>query len=290
MVYSADPTDAFGEIQPNWSFVQSVPSLRDRASRVVRRSSRRDGPPSREIISVTPHSRWFVYFLYLPPGSALNPSQMFTMKRVSESGIPLLVVCACEREEDVPSIVMATAGAVIWKGLGGFDFSAYSIALHAIARASEGADVFVMNDSVFGPFCDVADLFAIGRWDLTGMTAYGAVENHIQTFAFLIKTITSDRLHDLYPVLSREHAYSDYRSVVMMQETRLARVAARTMSVGALWFSPSERVGDASLIAAEPLLDAGLPFIKRALFGKHRDLGQAEHLAAALAARGHPLP
>ena len=142
------------------------------------------------------------------------------------------------------------------KGLSGYDFSAYAVALREVATRSPGADLLLINDSVLGPFVDLDTLLEEAPWDLTGFTAYSLFENHVQSYALYFRNVTSPLLRSLRTVIPHRFAFNHHRRVVRCQETRMARVAARTMSVGALWYSEDSDLGDPSLASAVPLLNA----------------------------------
>jgi hypothetical protein len=55
--------------------------------------------------------------------------------------------------------------------------------------------------------------------------------------------------------------------VIQVQETRFARVAARSLRVGAYWFAEKEQVLDPTLFRPIELITAGFPFLKRSLTG-----------------------
>lgn len=179
--------------------------------------------------------------------------------------------------------------ALIWKSLAGFDFSAYALAIDAVAQYSPGADLFIVNDSVLGPFGDLEKSLSAMPWDLSGFTASAWHENHIQSYAFQLRSIDPIRAASLAPAVSTTFAYDRYRDVILAQETAFARTAARSMSVGALWYGP-RAMGDPSVHAALSLVESGFPFLKRKLF--HRDAGllPIHALTTFLESHGHPIP
>ena len=180
----------------------------------------------------------------------------------------LLVICATSREEDIPEAALDFSDALYWKELAGYDFSAYSIGLHAISTFSPSADVFAINDSVFGPFGDISSTLDHARWALTGFTASSRFENHVQSYAFQIRDLTSDRMNHIRSVFPLTYAYDDFVSVIYCFETALARVASRHMTVGACWYGTGGSA-DPPLSDAITLLDRGFPFLKKSLLGKH---------------------
>ena len=230
---------------------------------------------------------WTCWFVYLPDG-VLTPAHRFTLDRLRRLDRKLLVVCATPDAAMIPADFAAAADALAWKDMPGFDFSAYALGLHGIARHAPGSDVFVLNDSIYGPFVDLASFLAAARWDLTGFTATANVENHVQSYAFHLKDVTPARMAALASVLPQGWAYDRFWDVVLGQETRFARVAARSMSVGAFRYAPPGGVEDPTLGLALPLLDDGMPFLKRSLVGKLAHLDPDGHAADALARLGHP--
>jgi lipopolysaccharide biosynthesis protein len=245
--------------------------------------------PAHQVIKpVQPRARWAVYFIYLPQGGALTASHRFTLARLRALDRGLLVVCACPDVASVPPDLAGQCDALYWKALSGYDFSAYKLALQALAQHASGADVFVMNDSVYGPLTDIAPLIDQAPWDLTGLTASSQIENHIQSYAFVLKGVTHRRLRSLWSVLLPCVAFSRPFDVIEYQETRFAKVAARHMSVGAYWYADAQVMQDPTLVQPLAMLEAGLPFLKKSLLGKHASLAKAEDIRAALQRYGHP--
>ncbi|HVQ07455.1 MAG TPA: hypothetical protein VMS43_03375 [Allosphingosinicella sp.] len=276
-------------LQRDWTFVPSRPNLVARLSRLKSRlTGRRPPPPHRALKPIAPRTRWNAYFAFLP-GGGLTPGHLFTIERLRGLEGGLLIVCATPGPEDVPEALHDVADALYWKGLSGYDFSAYAVALRAIAVHSPGADVFVMNDSVLGPLVDPAPMLDRAPWDLTGFTASSALENHLQSYAFLLRGVTPERIAAFGSALPERIAYDRFRDVVNLQETRFARLAARHLSVGAFWYADAATMGDPSLAAAATLLDAGSPFLKKSLLGHYAGFQDEARLREMLAARGHPL-
>jgi lipopolysaccharide biosynthesis protein len=173
--------------------------------------------------------------------------------------------------------------------LAGFDFSAYRIALEEIAARSPGADVIVMNDSNFGPFTDLRPFLAASAWALTGFTASTEFKNHIQSYAFIMRDVTSSRLRSLRTVLFPWIVFDRWDLVIEFQELRLARIAARHMPVGAFWFADQSLSYNPTLIRPFDLLAAGHPFLKRSLLTKHSSYQSVGDVRDALRSRGHPV-
>lgn len=249
-----------------------------------RLTAREAMPPSRTLKPVFPDARWTLVFIYLPSGG-LGEAQRFMLARLKALDRRLLVVCAAPGLGDVPAELADMADALCWKGLQGFDFSGYAIGLHAIAAGSPHADVFVLNDSTFGPFKDLTPLLEQATWDLTGFSGSYQVEAHFQSFAFLLRDVTPARMRHLRSVFPLSYSYNDIMPVVMCFETRFARVASRHMTVGCLWYGPDDGK-DPSIAHALALLDLGFPFLKRGLLGKHRGRQDERSVRAALVDQG----
>jgi len=138
--------------------------------------------------------------------------------------LPILVVCSCADGRRMLADLPGPCDALLWKAMPGYDFSACTLALRHLrhlSHPSPGADVIVMNDSVFGPFTPLRPVLEISRWDLTGFTASNELTNHVQSYAFCLRGVTL---------------------------ARMARVAARAMMVGALWVSDATRVLNPTLV------------------------------------------
>ena len=290
LAHRPSPTDPVGvdTLCRNWEFRPSRP---DGITAAVRLSILRDMARAPAHIAITPigaQRRWIVYFVYLPSGG-LTAAHRFTIERLRQADAKLCVVCAAASPAHVPAELARTTDALYWKDLPGFDFSAYALALHEVASRSPGADLLILNDSVFGPFVPVDNFWPMMRWDLTGFTASAQIQNHIQSYAFHLKSVDEKRARTLRTVLPARFAFNHYRGAVYGQETRFATVAARTMSVGALWYADGQAAGDPSIFAALPLLEAGFPFLKRSLLSKNAHAVERADLVACLRARNHPM-
>lgn len=275
-------------LERDWSFRPSRPDGVTAAVRVTILQGLTHAPASMAIVSITPKPRWIVYFVYLPDGG-LTAAHRFTLARLRQTDAGLCVICAAPTLADVPDELRHIADALYWKALPGFDFSAYALALHEIAQRSPGADLLVLNDSVFGPFVPVDTLWSAMRWELTGFTASAQLQNHIQSYAFHLKNVDGRTAQELRTVLPRRFAFDDYRGAVYGQESRFATVAARSMSVGALWYADGIRCGDPSILAALPLVQAGFPFLKRSLLTKNAHAADRNEIRYILRAFGHPV-
>jgi hypothetical protein len=273
----------------DWTFQPSAASLSYRLWRLrLQVTKRRPRPPFQSLVEVTARPLWFVYFVYLPTG-VLAPRHHFTLSQLRSQGFPVFVICASPNSRDVPAELRSKCEALYWKGLGGYDFSAYRLALEVIAARSYGARTVLLNDSVMGPFSNLNDLVDQARWSLTGFTATSLNENHIQSYGFMFDAVTPELLSNLDDVMYRSYAFDDVDAVILCQETRLARVANRSMSVGAFWFAPGTSVDDAMLRRPLELLDAQFPFVKYSLLGKMRHFQNPEAIAKRLSKLGHPI-
>lgn len=298
-------------LEQEWTFTPTRPRLQIRRLRLQQRWSARRPAPSFEVLRApTRHERWNLLFLFAPNGE-LDVHQREILGRVRALQGKLLVICAAPSATDLPDL--ADADALVWKALNGFDFSAYALGLKLIAEHAPGATVYAQNDSVFGPFSSIDDHVARARWDLTGFIASATVENHISSFAFIIKNVTPARVAALAPVLSTQWCYDDFSPVVVSQETQLARVAHASMTVGAFVYMPvrpappswSQRIGvrlrpktashypldvsgDPTLGSPLALLDRGFPFLKRSLLGKYAGVVDVADVRAYLARSSWP--
>lgn len=231
--------------------------------------------------------RWVIYFAYLPKAH-LYPQHLYTLQRLREQSLPVLVVCATS-DPAISGLIERYSDAIILKGLSGYDFSAYSLALNHLAERSPGSDVLIMNDSVYGPFTDLNHAMTAAPWDLTGFTSSQFVENHIQSYSFVLKNINTGLVRALGTPFKRFTCFNDFWTVVLTQETRFARIASRSMSVGSFWHSASNYGTDPSLHHALELVDNGFPFMKRSLLGKHRGKQSVEAIKDFLRRQQHPV-
>ncbi len=277
-------------LQSLWDFSPTTPSFSVKMLRIQTLACRsRLRPPHQVIRPVTPRPAWAVYFVFSPDGS-LGAHHRFALARLRASGQAIMVVYATRDVSLVPAELTDLADAIHWKGLGGYDFSAYTLALEAIAESSPHADVFVMNDSVYGPFGDLQEVLSRCRWDLTGFTASSDTVNHLQSYAFVLKGVTTERLNQLRPSFPKYVAFDRAVDAIRLQELRFAEIAARHMKVGAFWYSAGGFGQDPTLLKPFELLDAGFPFLKRSLLGKHQRFQARDQVLARMAELGHPLP
>lgn len=276
-------------LQPDWDFSPTRAAPRVLLLRHIEQLRGRIAAPRHEIL-VPPKSAgaWIVYFVYIPDGR-LDPAHCFALGRLRALGRRLLVVCTTSAPAAIPAELAAMADALVWKAQPGFDFSAYAVGLRTLADHCPGSDALVLNDSTFGPLIDLQPWLDRMPWDLGGFTASSNVENHIQSYAFHLRGITPQRLDRLASVLPRRHAYDRFWAAVLWQETRLARVAAQSMTVGALYHADVAVVEDPTWQLALPLAQAGFPFLKRSLLGKLSDRAPRDAVLATLEAAGYPV-
>jgi hypothetical protein len=274
----------------DWTFVPSrVAPIARLARATFLLTGLRRAPPSRVLRALEARDRWNGYFLYLPAGG-LTSAHRYTLAKLRALSGGLLAICATPDVASVPPELLDLCDAVVWKGLSGYDFSAYAVALAEVAAQSPGADLLLMNDSVLGPFVDLDAILRTVPWQMTGFTASTEFENHLQSYALYVRSITPPVVQSLRTVAPQSVAFDRFWHVVYCQETRLARVAARTMKVGALWFAGGHGAGNPSLTKAVPLLTAGFPFLKRSIAG-----GKLAHrydqklVMELLAERSHPV-
>lgn len=253
-----------------WEFVASQPNTMLRWHRAKCRWFRRIAPPACAIVKpLSQRGLWFVYFVFSPLG-LLSPAHRFTLSRLRDMGAGVFVVFASSDVSNVPADAIDLADALYWKSLDGYDFSAYAIAIRAVAEHSPHATVFVMNDSVLGPLSDLRPFSEQSPWDMLGFTASSLHENHVQSYAFVVRDVSRKRAAALAAVLPADYAYSAGDDVIKCQELCLARVASNHMSVGACWYGVFEDLPDPTLSRPVELIGAGFPFMKRSVFGgKH---------------------
>lgn len=273
----------------DWDFQPSKVmrwEYRRTAELFLRKAHRR--PAWHQVKAISPKTAWIVYFVYTPDG-LLSPAHEFTLARLRDTGVPILVVCASRNPSLIPPDLAKYCDALLWKDLPGYDFSAYTLALREISKRSPGADVLVLNDSVFGPFSDLKQVFRDARWDLTGFTASNQLTNHVQSYAFMLRHVDPKRMQSLSRVFFPFAAVSDPNAVVYLQEIRLARIASRSMKVGAFWFGDKSEVLDPTLVRPMELIDQGFPFLKRSLLTKHNRYIDRDDVLSRLEELAHPV-
>lgn len=272
----------------NWTYVPSLPRWDIILRRLPARSTRRQ-PPAYRLIK-TPHGpgRWIMYFMFLPEGQ-LSAQHRFTLDRLAAEDARLMIVCACPPDHVVLKELQERCDALCWKALNGYDFSAYAVGLTELARHATGSDVLVLNDSMLGPFAPLTPFMEHAPWRLTGFSASALAENHLQSFAFIVRQLDVQFLQAVTAALSTEWSYDSSNAVILLQETRLARVASRHMSVGAYWYTDGLQHLDLCLNCPEQMLDAGFPLLKRSLLDKFARVFQdPQEMQALLRRLGHP--
>lgn len=271
-----------------WTYRPSSPDLRLRWKRWVSRVLyERPRPASLPLKSMAPHPQWVAYFAFLPSG-VMSEAHRYTLGRLRDEGCHVLVICATRSPADVPQELWRYADALYWKDLGGYDFSAYTLAVEVIAEHSPQADLLVLNDSMYGPFHPIRPFLASARWDLTGFTGSALNENHIQSYGFVLRKVDEHRVAQLRDVLFPNKAFDHVNPVIWLQELLLARRASRYMSVGACWYSDGSTVDDPCLRRPCELVDAGFPFMKKSLLGKMARFQDPERVRALLRTHRHP--
>jgi hypothetical protein len=248
----------------------------------------RPRPPYRVIRQLSPKRTWLVYFAYLPDAK-VSLHHRYTLARLRDLALPVFVICATPTSDAIPPEFLEYSDALYWKHLSGYDFSAYTLAIEAIGKHSEGASALIMNDSMFGPFSDLRPFIEATPWVLSGFTASGSQENHIQSYAFILKEIEKHRISQLRSVLYEYFSFNHVDPVISLQELRMARVAARGMPVGAFWYSNGDLIDDPCLRKPFELLDAGFPYLKKSLLGKMQEFQSIEQTREVLIRFNHPI-
>lgn len=274
----------------NWQLECTTPGVKTVLSRAWRSLMHTaQGPLWQCIKPITPAPRWIGYFIFAPEGKLLDHHR-FTLARLRQHEAQLAIICAAPGIKAVPDDLNDYADALYWKDLPGFDFSAYAVLVGETARQAPGADLIIMNDSVLGPFGNLNTVFDRAPWNMAGLTGYSLIENHIQSYAFRLRSVDETVGEAMAKIAGERRAYNQFQDVIYCQETRFARVMAEQRDAGVLWFSNHrEGGGDLPLVWPLGLIEEGFPFLKRSLFTKFRHLADQETLNAFLKAAGHPL-
>lgn len=280
----------FPGAQTGWLYTPSRPRWSVVRRRWLARWSREPGPAWKALVPAAPRRRWLVYFIYLVNGQ-LTTAQRFTLERLATEDAGLMLICACPNNDPVLDELKPLCDALYWKSERGWDYSAYALGISELGRLSPGADVLVMNDSVFGPFRPLTPFMDAAPWRITGFTGNALEENHVQSYAFIVKNIGEDVVRALEPAMSTAWSYNTGKAVILLQETRMTRMAARHLTVGAFWYGDDQKKKDLSLFYPKELLQSGFPFFKRSLLGKFAThFQQPEEMKVLLTSWGHPLP
>ena len=265
-----------------------APALRaKRLAAFVRRARR--FPDHRQIfLHPRPGRRWAVLFCYQPEPGPIDPGHRFTIARLQAEGFAVLVVLAARDPAQGDGYAALGLDGLIVKGLSGYDFSGYTLGLQALVAAFGTVDVLVMNDSVLGPFHPLVPLIDSAPWAFTGFLSNNGVEPHFNSFAFFIRGADRRFLRRMRSVFLDRVAFDGQSPVAYLQETRMARVAARHYSAGSL-FGPVSRQDMTFHYLENPegLVEIGYPFLKKSIFTKFADTFDQHHYATLLARLGH---
>jgi lipopolysaccharide biosynthesis protein len=253
--------------QTFWNYEPSQPRPRIVVARWRARRTRQKPPAWKPLSPVSGTGRWLMYFLYAPEGQ-LSTQHRFTLRRLASEEASVMIVCACPPGHPVLEELERYCDALYWKGTDGFDFSAYAICLSELAQRAPGSDVLMFNDSMLGPFSALTPFVEQAPWRIAGLSANALEENHLQSFALIARQVNPELLKVIAPVISSEWSYNSSDSVILLQETLLARVASPHVSVGAYWYTDGSLHQDLCLNCPEQMIDAGFPLLKRSLFGK----------------------
>ena len=283
-----DPVRPVPGVQTYWDYVRSAPRWSIVWRRWSARRTRQNAPAWKLLAPPSSAGPWLLYFMYLPEGQ-LSVQHRFTLERLAEENARLMIVCTCPPGHPVLDVLKNHCDALYWKAMEGFDFSAYAIGLAELARHAPGSDVMLLNDSMLGPFSPLTPFIERSPWRLAGLSASSMEENHLQSFALIIRQLDEEFLRAVAPVISTDWCYSTSAPVILLQETRLARVASDHMRVGAFWYTDGSTYQDLCLNCPEQMLEAGFPLLKRSLFGKFaRRFQDPASMRALLQRLGHP--
>ncbi|MEY3252916.1 MAG: hypothetical protein RL227_1889 [Pseudomonadota bacterium] len=275
----------------DWRFVPDpAPAWVQRRARLAWWLFAQPFPAHAVLRGASPRSQWVVYFSYCPDG-VLATHQRFALQRMRDEGLAVLVVCATPGADRLPPELSASTGladALIWKALPGYDFSAYRVALAHLAQVCSGSRVLLLNDSVWGPLSPLSPWLERTPWELTGFTSSATWGPHIQSYAWIVRASTPDFLEAVRKVMPARRCLNRFDDVVLAQELGLAAAAARQMTVGSFFHGDGVFVGNPMLERPAELLQAGLPFLKRALLGKHAGRLSREAVLSLLSEAGHP--
>jgi hypothetical protein len=246
--------------------------------------------PTNELIfsKITLGGAWVVFFCFFE-GAELPAQHAFTIGRLKAEGLNVLVVHACDHEAAAAAFASSGVDILLWKERRGYDFSGYTVGLRHLVEREGCVDVIVMNDSVLGPFHSLRRVCEQAPWGFTAFVMNGAITPHSMGSAFILKGLDGQRLRRLSSVFLPWVSFDSQGPVVMLQETRLAEVASRSMTVGAM-FSAQSPTGVTYLPLGNPegMIRLGFPFFKRSVFDKFSGHFDQVHYRQVLVGLGHP--
>lgn len=286
----ATPTEPSRPIARLIPFVPDriAPALRAKRIAAFVRRARRFPDHRQRFLHPRPGQRWAVLFCYQPEPGPIDPGHRFTIARLQAEGFAVLVVLAARDPAQGDAYAALGLDGLIVKGLSGYDFSGYTLGLKALVAAFGTVDVLVMNDSVLGPFHPLMPLIDAVPWTFTGFLSNNGVEPHFNSFAFFIRGADRRFLRRMRSVFLDRVAFDGQSPVAYLQETRMARVAARHYSAGSL-FGPVSRADMTFHYLENPegLVEIGYPFLKKSIFTKFADTFDQHRYGALLARLGH---
>ena len=116
-------------LERDWTYTRSRIGHYTRYLRARALLRRGRFPLAATLKPVFPAARWNLYFLYLPDGE-LHDAHRYTIDRLRWGDARLLLVVASP-DPAAAERLLAMADAVVWKGMAGFDFSAYALGIDA---------------------------------------------------------------------------------------------------------------------------------------------------------------
>jgi hypothetical protein len=213
-------------------------------------------------------SRWAVHFCFNPHGQVL-PQNDFMLRGLRQQGFAIALVAASSDRNDLSSEWKTLADVLIWKGMDGFDMSALQVGFAYLCQTRPGVEVLWVNDSVLGPFAEIPLLLeqCSPEADVIGFTSSMAVRPHFQSYAFFVRSLTTEILLNMFRD-GRSIAFNDHLSNVLVFETCLAANLCDAGFVVHVWAVPVDPRGDLTMAQPFELIAQGFPFLKRSIIGK----------------------
>lgn len=205
------------------------------------------------------------------PGTRVREDALRAAEAYAAAGLGVLVIAARDPWAGLRAPVVPAGVAVVRRPNSGYDFGSWAHALRTWPAVAEKDLVVLTNDSLVGPLGPLDELLrriGSGTADVWAATANQHPAEHLQSYllAFRGGVLAQPALRGFFagvrPVASK-------RDVVLTYELGLTRAldaAGLSREVG--WSAEDlglPPTGDLTLRAWRPLLEAGMPFVKRVL-------------------------
>lgn len=213
----------------------------------------------------------------------LSKSTQEMARQLQMNGYFVVICCAQDDYTDVSIEAQLKDRAIVMTRSNlGYDFGSWAVAMAKFPWLSSVENLILTNDSMVGPFSDLAELihqFEECTADVWALTKSNQFEPHLQSFFVGIKNgIFTDSI--LKKFWKRIPLFKQKEDIVTYFEIGLSRLLFSEGYSTAAAIYPSQLPsanGNPSIDAWEQLLHRGIPLVKKQLFS-NPELSPSGHL------------